>query len=291
MSNSLGIIFALVALTCWGFGDFLLQRAVRKLGNWESLFIGSSVGSVILFPFVLKDFNYFTHLSVEEVTILALVALTFFSSSFISAESYKVGKLAVVESVGAIEILVAGVLSYFIFGEKLSLVSAIFVLLLISGILLVALKPHHFRREAWIERGAFLALASAVMLGLADFMISFGARATSPVITVWSFNIIIALIAFLYLKMNGQLRNFLKDISLHKGLMTGVGLLGNIAWLSFAFSIQVIPVVIALALSEGYIVLATSLGLFVNREKLQSYQLLGVLLAVLGAIALSVSIS
>ena len=37
MSISVGIGLAFVAMLCWGFGDFLIQRSTRKVGDIEAL--------------------------------------------------------------------------------------------------------------------------------------------------------------------------------------------------------------------------------------------------------------
>lgn len=288
MSSYLGIIFALIALVCWGFGDFFTQRSARKFGDWESLFVISLIGSILLLPFVLNDISSLVKFSFSGVGILLLVALIFFTNALINIEALKRGKLAVIESIGAAEVIIAGLLSYFVFGERLDYYNWVFVALLVFGILLVALKPHHFRRETWLEKGALLAFSGAIIMGLTDFMVALGARTTNPIFTVWFFNIVIFTISLLYLKITGRFRHFLKDFTLHKNLMGGIGILENIAWLSFAASMTFIPVVVALALSESYIILATILGLVVNREKLQNYQFVGIIVSIICVIVLSI---
>ena len=287
MFNYFGIIFALIALLSWGVGDFLLQRSTRKFGDWESLFIISIIGSVILFPFVFSDLALLSRMSMREIIILFLVSLSFFASALINVEALKRGKLAVIESVGAVEIPVAGILALFVLAEKINSFHWLFVFLLLLGILLVALKTHHFRRETWVEKGAVLALLGAVIMGLTDFMVGLGSRITNPILTVWAFNIVIAVIAFFYLLITGRFAHFIKDFRFHKDLMTGVGILDNLGWLSFAISTRFIPIVVALVLSESYIILATLLGIFVNKERLRTYQIIGITLAIIGATILS----
>ena len=52
---SVGIGLAFVAMLCWGFGDFLIQRSTRKVGDWGTFFVICAFGSVILLPFVWGD--------------------------------------------------------------------------------------------------------------------------------------------------------------------------------------------------------------------------------------------
>src|SRR3990167_4921201 len=55
MGFETGILFAFLALIFWGFGDFLIQKSTRKFGDWETLFVISIFGTIILFPFIFKD--------------------------------------------------------------------------------------------------------------------------------------------------------------------------------------------------------------------------------------------
>jgi len=49
-----GIIFAFGAMLFWGFGDFLIQRTTRKIGDIETLAFISIFGSIGLLPVLLK---------------------------------------------------------------------------------------------------------------------------------------------------------------------------------------------------------------------------------------------
>ena len=55
MGAELGIVFALGALVSWGFGDFLIQKTTRKLGDWETLLIVTLFGSIVLAPLIYRD--------------------------------------------------------------------------------------------------------------------------------------------------------------------------------------------------------------------------------------------
>jgi len=287
MFTFLGIIFALSALLCWGFGDFLIQKSARKIGDWESIFIISLSGSIILLPFIFSDINYLLQLNTGEILALILVGISFFLSAIINIEALKKGKLSVIEAVGAIEIPVAGILAFLFLGQYLIPYHWIFVIVLLIGIFLVSLKPHHFKRETWIEKGALLALFGGLIMGTTDFMVGYSSKITNPVITVWFFNILMLAISLTYLSTSGRIKHFWKDLKVNKKLMLSIGILDNVAWLSFALATNYLPIVIALVLSESYIILATLLGVTVNKEKLTNYQIVGIILSLFGVIVLS----
>jgi hypothetical protein len=72
MLISLGIPFAFAALFLWGGGDFLIQRSIRRIGDWEALFLICLFGTIILLPFVYGSF--LSYLSSEKGLIVLSLA-------------------------------------------------------------------------------------------------------------------------------------------------------------------------------------------------------------------------
>ena len=68
---------------------------------------------------------------------------------------------------------------------------------------------------------------------------------------------------------------FVKNIRENKGILTGMCILDNIAWIAFAWAMTLAPIGIVVALSESYIIIAVLLGMFVNREFLRKHQKIG----------------
>lgn len=46
MSIEIGIILAFLAMVFWGFGDFLIQRSTRTVGDAETLFFANCVDKI-----------------------------------------------------------------------------------------------------------------------------------------------------------------------------------------------------------------------------------------------------
>ncbi len=55
MTIEVGIGLAFVAMLCWGFGDFLIQRSARKLGDWETLFVITFFGVIVLLSIKISE--------------------------------------------------------------------------------------------------------------------------------------------------------------------------------------------------------------------------------------------
>src|SRR3989338_3774584 len=164
MDSSLTIVFILMAIIGWGFGDFFIQRSVRKLGDWETLFIVTAFGAIVLFPFVLKDMAEL--FSFKDNTFLILLGASFilFIAALLDFEALKKGKLAVVEPIWSLEIIASATLAFFILGEELNAGQIILMLFLMAGLVLVSLKNYHLEKKIWLEKGVFLAILSATVM-------------------------------------------------------------------------------------------------------------------------------
>ena len=128
MNIEVGIILAFVAMLSWGFGDFLMQRSIRRLGNWRTLFFISTTGAVMLLPFVWNNIpDIFSPDSRSILTVLLLSSLILFVAAVLDFEALKRGKLAIVEPIWSVEVPVAGILAFIILREEISLLQIILI--------------------------------------------------------------------------------------------------------------------------------------------------------------------
>ena len=288
ISSEIGILFSILALIFWGVGDFLIQKSVRKIGDWESLFVISFIGLTAIFPFIYQDIYLIFENS--NLLIFCFISTTFLIASLIGFESYKVGKISIVEPIQVVEIPVSGLLAYFFLKEGINPFAVVVIILLMIGLVSLSLKNHHLKRHSWVEKGVFLAIISSLFMGSANFLIAFTSRITNPLLVVWFFNFFITMITLIYLLFNHDFFKLLRDISEHKKFLLSVGILDNLAWICFAFAVSIIPVAIAVVLSESYIALAVILGVLINKEILTKHQIAGIFITIPSAILLALLI-
>lgn len=283
---TLGIIFAFFAMFAWGFGDFLIQRSVRKWGNWQTLFIITFVGTIILLPFVWSDLGHIFE-STKTTTILIIASIVLFIGAILEFESLRIGKISVIEPIWSVEIPASAIFAYFILNESLTLIQIILLIILVVGLVLVSYKGKAFSKSFFLERGVLIALGAATIMGIANFFVGWGARETDPlminfIITAFSFAGS-AIVLISKRKLFSTLRDFRKQ---PKELLT-MSLLDNGAWIAFAFAMVLIPIGLAVALSESYIIIVVLLGIFINKEKIQYHQKVGLIISIISAITIS----
>jgi drug/metabolite transporter (DMT)-like permease len=285
---SVGILLAFAALLFWGFGDFLIQKSTRRLGDWETLFMISIFGFLVLSPFVYNDMISLFSYGDQTLLILFGVSTTVLCAALLDFEALKKGKIAVIEPVYALEVPMAVILSFAIINEVTDFLQIIVMTTLVAGLVLVTIKSHHFSRKAWLEKGVILALIGSFFMGLTNFFVGFAARITNPLMVNWFISLFLAMICLFYLMSEKRLHHLLKDMRTEKRVVLGVCTLDNLAWVSFAVAMTLIPIAIAVALSESYIALAALLGLLINKERLMVHQKFGLVMSLSSAVFLAI---
>jgi len=288
IGTSVGIGLAFVAMLCWGFGDFMIQRSSRKMGDWETLFVITAFGSVVLLPFAFKDIvGLFSYQS--AAAILVFCGLLYLVGALLDFESLKIGKITIVEPIWSFEIVVSAVLAFFIIGERLDAIQIGLIALLIIGLFLVSMRDYHFVKlhRLLLERGTLMAFAAALIMGVVNFLIAIGSRATDPIIVNFTINTIVAVSCGLYLWRHNKLKRLVADVKESPKTIIPMVISDNAAYVAFAFSLSLAPVGVAVALSESYIIVAVILGFIVGKERVLNHQKLGLAVAVFAAVILA----
>ena len=219
--------------------------------------------------------------------MLFIASLVLFFAALLDFEALKKGKLAIVDSVFALEVPVSVILAFTIIKEKTGLTELILISLIVVGLTLISIKSFHLSKRQWIEKGVFLGLLGSIFMGASNFFVGFASRITNPLLTNWFINVFIAVICLLYLIFSKKLKKIVKDFKKNKNLMLNISTFDNAAWVSFAFAASLAPIAIVVALSESYIALAALLGLLINKEILMKHQKLGLAISLLSAIILA----
>jgi len=282
MGVELGILFAFGAMICWGFGDFLIQRNVRKEGNLESLFFIGIIGMVGLLPFVWKDLPALIYLP-NLARVIVLGVLTFFAAVF-EFEALKKGKISVVEIVFQIELLFVILLGILVFKERLTGLQWGAVLLVFVGIMLISVRSYSFQNLKKIfEKGILLAILGSIFMGSVDFLTASSARTISPIMAVWGPALVYSILCILFILKRKGIKKMRNNIFRYKYLILLMGIFDTLAWTFYAFATSSQPVGITTAITQGYPAICLLLGLFINKEKIMKHQFVGAGLALVAS--------
>lgn len=290
MLNSFGVLLSVSTLLLWSVGDFYIQKSTRLVGIWKSLFFISLFGMVIELPFVWKDAGMIL-LSPSGLLLLLILGFVVFLAALLDFEALKRGKISVVEPVFGLEIPITVFLGIMSGYDVLSATQLFLIVLIFIGVVLSVMVKgsFHYHRIIW-ERGVFLAVIGTVAMAITNFLTGVGSQTISPLMTIWFINFFMTVATFIYLFFKKEWRSLPNDLYRHSKVILTESLFDNIAWLSYAFAMTLIPISIVTTISQSYIVLTVLLGVSVNKETLNRHQVVGVSIAVLGVILLSTTV-
>jgi drug/metabolite transporter (DMT)-like permease len=275
-----GILLALVALVGWAFGDFFIQKSARLIGWYKTTFVIGAMGLIGFFPLVAHEVLWYGPEILYPLLGISFLTLIYAWTDF---EALRIGKLSVVEAVVAIELPLAVLLAVMIGKEELTLNHTVLFVFTTLGIMLASIKRLefvHFSRY-FLERGVWLALVASCFSALTYYYVGAYAQSVSPLFVIWFTHGALAVVCGLYISVRGEWRDFWKGVRASPGQVAAVGILDNTAWASYAVATSIIPISVAVTVSEGYIALAALLGYLLNGEKLKRHQILGAVLAFL----------
>lgn len=285
----LGIAIAFGAAMMWGLGDFFIQKSTRKVGDWETLFVLCAFGMIVLLPFVFHNLTVlFDGTHMQDILITSASGVALFFAALLILQGMKVGKLSVIEPLYPLEIITAGIVSFFILSEKLSVTEVILIAVLILCFFLLStqekgkLKLH----KILLEKGVLMVAAGSALMGVADFFMGWGARVTDALTVNFMVNIIITIFTLIYLIYNHRLNRLFSDIKEFPKLFLAMSVFDNAGWILYAYAMSIAPIAIVTTITESSIIMAIFLGLFLNKEKLQRHQYIGMAGAVMCAVAL-----
>ncbi|NMC51107.1 DMT family transporter [Candidatus Kuenenbacteria bacterium] len=299
----MGVLFALLAMFSWGLGDFLIQRSTRRLGTvkkrlgaifslqnndkysiWIVLFYICGSGALVLTPFVWGEIG---RIEINDLWLLFAVGLIMLVAALLDFKALKIGKISVVEPVFALEIPVVLILASLFLGEFLRPSQYFLIIILAVGIIFVSIKDLVKIKSFIFERGVGLAVVATVGMGLADFFVGLGARASGPLMVNWFLNLVVAIATLVYLLKSRKMEITWRYAKENGELIFFTCFFDNLAWIFFAFSMVYIPIAVATGISESYIAMASILGFVYNKERLKKHQWLGLVLTVISAVVLS----
>ncbi len=290
---SIGLLLAFTAFLSWGFGDFFIQRSVRAIGNVTALFAIGFTGFVVLTPFVWSSVP--SVLTDPHSRLLLLIAFVVtLIVAFVEFQSFKVGKLSVIEPVLTLELPLTVLIGVFFLREHLTGLQLALVGGVFAGVMLTVFRHqvHHwwqfFTRHRAIEAGVGLGFLGALMMTLTNVFTGLASQAAGPLTAIWFIHSSLALSCLIIVIARRQVRQELVALRRSWRVVLGESVFDNMAWIAYASTVTYLPIALTIGITESYVALASLLGIVMNRERLQRHQYAGMGLALVSAVLLGI---
>ena len=278
MSLEFSILFAFGAMLCWGLGDFLIQKCVRKIGNIESLAYIGIIGIIILTPLIFMDLKLLNSLS--NLLVLLLLGIITFLAAVLDFQALMVGKLSVIEIIFEIELPITIVLAFIFFKETFSLIQILLMILIFLGVILMAVESGYFKKHLKsLEKGVFLGFLSAIGMVFVNFFTAVSSKNVSALMAVWFPWLIFTIICLFYIIYKKTFSKFVDNGIKFRWIVLSMGIFDTLAWLFYALAVSQKELGIVTSITESYPAIALFLGVYFNKERIEWHQYLGALIA------------
>lgn len=288
MNNlSLGIIFGLIALVTNGIASFLAKVPAKAIGA-NKLILYRNISNTILLAIILFFTLDQATFSLKYMIIALLLSFFGYIPMYYFYRAAAIGKMGVVSPVASANALVATILALTIFGEKLTNLQTISIVIIISGIILISINFREFKSSHIfsVSSGVPYALIAALGWGIWSVLVKFPASHLGPYLT----SLIIeggSMVVAFYLVLKNKEILALKNQKMLKYIIP-ISVLMVIWSLAFYQGIRVANVSIVITLSSASPLIVTLLGRIFYHEKLEIKQYFAIAMIISGIILISV---
>ena len=280
------ILFALVAHVGWATSDIFGAMVSRKIGGYSLTFWSYVIRIPVLALYLPFDLVNLSALTPRNFFISALLAVVLLFGTSCFFEAFRAANASLVGTVGAAFVVPTVILSVLFFGERLSSAQILTISVIVVGLVMTSLDFRTLRQRGVIlERGVGLALIAMLCWGI------YYAFIRLPVEEIGWF--LPAYIGFLVSPIVLVLMKVQK-VTLESPLRGGVlpafvaaVILGAAANFGYNLGISSGYTSIVAPIAGAYPILFVCLSAWVFKDRLQRYQLWGIIISLIGIVTLS----
>ena len=276
------LFWALGAAVLWGAGAIFSKKALATFTPLVYNLVNIPLDVFLLLPFAFYFGFNLAHFTINDFLLLSFIVSSYTLYYYVIS----LNKLALSGTVLSTYPLITMLLAVLFLGEKLTGAQLIWILILMTGVVLIGLpsRLENVRLEGWF----LAALGMAIFSGLADFL----AKDLITRVGVGNYFLFIGLayippnLLCFVLDKKGRVWPKIK-LSRWPFLLTGAALL--VLGSGFFFTaLSLGPASVVAPVSSLYAVITVILSFIFLKERLTKVQALGVALAVLGVVFISV---
>ncbi len=286
MDLPLGIIFGLIAMLAYGLSGAIAKVPIKKLGAIRTIFFRNLFTSTMLL-FIVLFFIETSTFSLTYILIAFVISFIGYIPFFTFFKAVKAGKIGVVMPIANSSVVFTVLFSILFYGESLSGIQLLSIILIIGGIMLVSVDFSDLKNSNLfnVSSGVPYALVTCFLWGLVYFLFKIPVDVLGPILS--SFMIEFGSLFFSAIHLKVLKKGFGVPQVKYWIYIFFVALTGAIGTLAYNFGIQVADVSIVAALTFANPLVAAVYARLVYKEKLGSLQYSAMGLILLGIILIS----
>jgi transporter family protein len=278
------LVFAFITYLSWGLGDVFNAITARTLGAERALLRVFIVSALLFLPLIPNHIHELSNATpLIMMAVIALGGLQLVGNIALNKSLRLINAPLALTIFSSYSALIV-VLSVILFREPITIMQSFYISLIFMGIFLCTYVPIKEKQSNEYKRGVFLAIVGMACIGVFFTLVQ-------PIIAIigwfwpiYAFTVWIPILWWLHIKEKKESTRVSWKIALLPVLLTALLLrIGDFSF-NVALDSGLTPIVAPIA--GSYPTLSVLLSYVVFREKLTIRQTIGILLALVGIIAL-----
>ena len=286
MQISLGAIWGLISLFSWGVADYLARIYSTRVGSLRTAFyirFISLLPPLLIFPVQAyvghlhnpTDWSVVLKLGPILGIVLALAYVAYY-------RGLETGTVSIVVAVASAWFAVGVILAFILLDEVLSIHQALIIGIIATGIIMLSgLQTSTNGKPTGFTYG----VAAMLLLGTATLLFKYLGEASGPIMTSFVGSLGSIIVLWIWLRVSGLKVGLPRREGIQILMLAGILDVGGV--LCMIIGLSQAPIFIVASLSAAHPIVTMSLALLFLKERLSKVQSIGVILTVLGVIALS----
>jgi drug/metabolite transporter (DMT)-like permease len=285
----MGILPGLIAMFGWGVVDFLSVKSSRKIGSILTFFWMQIVGFLIALIYLIFNFQKLYVIDISKLVLIIIISAFLFTiGTFTFYKGLIIGQASLVTPIMGSWAMITAILSIIFLNEILKTNQILAIIFIICGIILVSTNiKEALKNKLSFFIGAKEGIISMFSYGVAAFLLAFAVKSLGWFLPGIICRLFILIFIILYAFINKQSLRARFQPSVWN-LILPIAFLDIIAF--FAYSIGVssecASIVAPIAASSPLVTII--LARIFLKEKLVSNQIVGIFLALLGLVLISI---
>lgn len=282
----LGLFLGVAAMAAFGLQDFLMAKSSKVIGIFKTSLGFNFVSLILLLILSIFLFGY-NGMSLLTFAILIFTAFLATSSILTFTRGLEIGNVSVVATIASAWGAITAILSVIFFGEVISHLQILYVILIVVGTVLTSLDIRSVlrsKKSRFVMAGTEYAILTLFIWGLFFFLLSYLTTKLNWFVVSLFITILTTVLLAIYCT-SAKIKAIPEKRSVP--LIILIGIIATISIISYNLGVTYGYTAIVAPVSSASPIITVSLALVILKEKLQLDQKIGIILVIAGIILLT----
>ena len=274
------ILFGLIAMVAFGLSQTFLKKPSQEVGTQKAVFLRGVFVAIIFAPIVVLQWELATS-NINMIILSCFLGLFGYIPMYFLTRAIEIGKIGVVVPVTNTSVVFSTLSAVVVFGETLTMLSVVAIILILAGVVTISLKKSDFQNFSFknLPKGVPHAFIAATAMGIMFTLLAIPVSKLGPIAPQFFAVIATTLAAaFAVKRSKQQLFTYTRKSFT---MLAAVGVLWAITIAAFGFGIQYGNISIVSAIMFANPLVSVLIGRYVFGEHLskQQYTAAGIIIA------------